>query len=285
MTIVDEIDEMYDKGGHEGAERFMLERRAAIMADPNGSLADLIAVCNELGALYREKSRYEESVYNFELALSTTERVLGTSEAEECAVLRLNVAGTYRYMGETEKAIEYYEAAYRIMAALGGKDGTYEMASLLNNLSNAYQDIGMSEKAMEYALPAYEITRDLCAGQTEEAISLMNLASIAARMGDLAKAGDYAKRAMGIYEALGKTGGHYPAAVNIAAVVDFKRGDLEAALAGFERSAELTRASMGVNRDYASALMNVSAVLDAMGRRDEAAAKAAEAEEIRSRLR
>ncbi len=283
MDIIEQIDDMYDHHTQQEVEQFMLEKRDQLLMDPEG-VADLIAVCNELGALYREQSRYEESADNFERALKYTEGLAGTKLTDEYGILLINVAGTYRYKRDFAKAMEYYEEAHDIFEKLG-KGGTFEFASLLNNMSNTYQDLGNTDKAYELASAAYEIIEKLAAGQTEEAVSLMNLASIALRKGDLEKASEYSKKALGIYDALNNRSGHYPAAVNLAAVVAFQKGDYEDALKGFQHSAELSLNHFGENRDYASALANVAVALEKLGRTEEAKETLAKAEKVKASLK
>lgn len=282
-SLFEQIEEMYRTSSDEEVERFMLGVRDRLLAEGDSNPADLATVCNELGGMYREASRYAESIENFEMAMRATERITGTRQCAEYAVLLVNVAGTYRYERDFDAALERYSEARDILDALGQGD-TYEYASLLNNLSLTLQDMGRLDEALAHATAAHEIVARLKPGETQEAISLMNIATLALRAGDMETAAAYSRRAIDIYAALDKTSGHYPAAVNLAAVIDFKRGALEEALAGFERSAELTKRNFGVNRDYASALANIATVLAKLGRGDEARAKLAEAEEIRSKL-
>lgn len=282
-SIAEQIDELYRTSSDAEVERFMLGARDALLADPDADRAELVTVCNELGGMYREASRYAESIENFDLALRTVEELMGTRECAQYAVILLNVAGTYRYKRAFDEAIARYRQARDILVSLG-QDGTYEFASLLNNLSLTYQDMGEFAMALDNARASHELIARLKPGETQEAISLMNIATLALRADDMETAAAYSHRAIDIYAGLDKTSGHYPAAVNLAAVIDFKRGVLEEALAGFELSAELTKRNFGVNRDYASALANMATVLERLGRVEEARAKLAEAEEIRGQL-
>lgn len=282
-SIAEQIQELYRTSSDAEVERFLLDTRDALLADPEADTADLVTVCNELGSMYRESSRYAESNENFEMALRGTEEVMGTRECVQYAVLLLNSAGTHRYQREFDEALSRYQQARDILEGLG-LTGTYEYASLLNNLSLAYLDMGECGKALDLASSAHQIIVSLKPGEAQEAISLVNIASLALRAGDLEAAAAYSKQAIDIYAALGTTSGHYPAAINLAAVIDFKRGAYGEALAGFERSAELTKRNFGENRDYASALVNMATVLERLGRADEARAKLAEAEQIRGKL-
>ena len=282
-SIAEQIDELYRTSSDAEVERFMLGARDALLADPDADRGELVTVCNELGGMYREASRYAESIENFEQALRTTEELLGTRESVQYAVILLNVAGTHRYKRAFDEALACYGQARGILERLG-QDGTYEYASLLNNLSLTYQDMGELAQALECARASHDLIARLKPGETQEAISLMNIATLALRAGDMETAAAYSHRAIDIYAALDKTSGHYPAAVNLAAVIDFKRGALADALAGFELSAELTKRNFGENRDYASALANMATVLEGLGRVDEARERLAEAEEIRGRL-
>lgn len=304
--IIDQIDEIYSKGTHADVERFMLDTRNRILAEVGSSVScpkdlesaesvsclseatrdemgDLVVVCNELGTLYREASRFEDSVTNFELALQTLEKLVGTRHNPQCAVIMVNVAGTYRYMGNFQKAAENYAEAAEIMMSLN-MGGTYEFASMLNNMALCFEDMGDVEHAMDSATEAYKIIAKLAPGSSEEAISLTNLASLAMRAGDDSKTAELIDKSIELFEALDSPSMHYAAAVNMAAVIAFRRGAFEEALAGFERSAELTLSIFGENKDYASALANQAAVLEKLGRAEEAAQTLARAEEIRGSL-
>ncbi|MGI6217224.1 MAG: tetratricopeptide repeat protein [Coriobacteriales bacterium] len=283
-NIVDKIDELYENHTHAEVEKFMLDTRDELMKDEDANAPDIIAVCNELGALYREESRFSESSYNFETALRLTEKVRGTKMCEEYGVILFNDAGTYRYAGQFEKAQELYDAAYEILTALG-KDDTYEFAGLLNNMSNNYQDLKQFDKAVQFSAAAYEIICKLSPGQTEEAIALMNMATLLVRVGELDKASTNVRKAIDIYESHNNRSGHYPNAVNLAAVIDFKRGDYQAALENFERAAELIYDHFGANRDYAAAMANISAVYDKLGDHDKAAEYLKKSEEIKANLK
>ena len=282
-SISDTIGELYRTSSDAEVEHFLLDTREALLADPDGDVGDLVVVCNELGSMYRESGLYAESNENFETALRGTEQIMGTRECVQCAVILLNSAGTCRYQRAFDEALSRYAEARGILEALG-QTGTYEYASLLNNLSLTYLDMGECDRALELATTAHNIVVELKPGEAQEAISLVNLASLALRAGDMETAAAHSRQAIDIYTSLGVTSGHYPAAVNLAAVIDFKRGAYEEALAGFERSAELTERNFGRNRDYASALVNMAAVLEKLGRADEARAKLAEAEQVRGQL-
>ncbi len=286
-NIVDKIDELYASKTPAEVEKFMIETRDEILAKDEQNSDDisvLIAVCNELGALYREQSRWSDSAYNFELALEKLEEFFGTKVTEQYAVVLLNVAGTYRHMRDFEKALSFYRDAFEILTGLH-KDKSYEFASLLNNMSLTYEDMNDLNRALDYSTAAYEIIVSLEPGQSEEAISLMNMASLAIRMGDLNKASIFTNKAIDIYKSLDSTSGHYPAAVNLAAVIAFKQEHYEEALKGFELSAELTYKSFGENKDYASALVNIAMSLDKLGRKEEAKKTLDKAEEIKAGLK
>ena len=283
-NLSEKLDFIYKTGTKKDVEEFLTATYDSLAIKVDANPADIIFVCNELGGLYREQSRYEESIINFKIALDKTEALLGTKISDEYAICLINIAGTYRYKGEVEHAIELYHQAEDILKQLG-KEQTYEYASVLNNLSNALQDKGDFAQAMQCTLNAYEIMRPMTQGRAEESVSMMNIAALAWRMGDLDKASEYAKKAVQIYDSLNRTGGHYNAAVNMCAVIDFKKGNYQQALDGFQRAAELSLANQGQNRDYASALDNAAMALDKLNRATEAKEYRQRAQNVRENLK
>lgn len=278
--LIETIDEMYETGTPAEIEAWMLEQRGLIGAKLFGGdevssetnagnqreseMRDYITICNELGSLYREQGRYRESLDNYEKALATSTELLGAERSYEHALILLNEAGTYRYKRDFDNAFCNYIDAEAILIELG-MDDTFEYASLLNNKALALLDEGVDfDHALDLAISAADIVSRQRPGTVDEAISFVNLASMALRMGELAKADDYAHRAVGLYEGLGVVSGHYPAAINVLAAVALKKGNLEEALAGFERSAELTKRNFGENRDYAAAMRSVAYVRNLM---------------------
>ena len=281
-NIVERIDEAYGNG-MEYAEKFMLEARAECIEKGEEGLSDLISVCNELGALYREQSRFHESIENFTMAYEGLVAVCGTNAVTECAVILLNVAGVYRLMREFEEAAKRYQTALDIMDMMMVGD-TYERASLYNNMSLTYLAMDEIDSAFNYATAGYEIMARLHPGESEEAISLSNLASLALRKGDLEMAQRHAGKALDIYETRKNTSGHYPAILNMNAVIAFRKGEYDKALEGFEKSAEFTRKNFGENIDYAAAIANIGSVYKALGDDAKAQECLAQAAEIKSRL-
>lgn len=279
-SIIEKIDKMYEAHTQDEVEAWMLEQRDRLQFD-DANVRDYIAVCNELGSFYRERSRYGESIHNYGQALEKTVELFGTRRVHEYAVLLINEAGTYRYQRDFARALANYAEAQEILESLSLQD-SYEYASLLNNMALTLQDKGGEpERALQLATTSHSIMRREFSGQAQEAISLVNLAAMALRANDLDKARTYAQRAVAIYDALGKTSGHYPAAINIEATVALKSGNLQAALEGFMRSAAFTKKKFGENRDYASALMNMSLVYQMMGDQKMAAEYAQRAAEIK----
>lgn len=258
--LMEQIDDMFTRCSSDEVEVWLLEQRDRFADGPDADLRNYITICNELGSFYRERGRLNDSLYNYGQARAGSTKLLGTDRTLEHALILLNEAGTYRYRRDFDKAFCNYLDAEAILLELGMED-TFEYASLLNNKALALLDEGVEfEHALELATTAAEIVSRQRPGTVDEAISHVNLASMALRAGDLAFADKHAQRAVDLYEELGVDSGHYPAALNVLAAVALKKGDLEAALAGFERSAEFTKRNFGENRDYAAAMRSVAYV-------------------------
>ncbi len=265
-------------------ERELLETRDAILAvdEDERDLGTLIEVTNDLGGFYRHRSRLEESCQNFDMALDAAERYYGTTARVEYAVILINYAGTYRFLRNWDQAIGLYERAMGILGGLGAGN-TFEYASALNNLGLTYQDMGRHEEALSCAERAHVIVTSSVHDWQTEASSLVNLASFALSAGDLDKASSLADQAFAIYDERDGGRAWYPA-INLRAIIDFRKGKPELALEELRECADQLLDTFGENSEYASCLGSMAQVQEALGRDEEAAELRAQAAAVIAKL-
>jgi|GEM_PF-3293008 len=258
----------------------LLRARDAILATDEGDrdLGALVEVTNDLGGFYRHRSKLEESCQNFDIALAAATSYYGTTARIEYAVILVNYAGTQRLMHRWDQAIALYERAMGILGGLGAEN-TFEYASALNNLGLTYQDMGHFDEALSCAERAHQIVSSSVHDWQAEASSLVNLASFALAKGDLDRASDLVDQAFAIYDERDGGQAFYPA-VNLRAIIDYRRGKPERALAGLSACADQLLDTFGENAEYASCLGNMAQVLDALGRDEEATGLRAQASAV-----
>lgn len=267
----------------DAVEAGLLAERDRLLAveEDERDLGRIVEVCNDLGGRYRHRGRQAESLEAFNTALEAAEKLMGTRVNKDFAVLLVNVGGTYRYLRRFDEALACYEEARAILSKLG-LERSFECASALNNQGLTLQDMGERARALELAEEAHDIVFEL-ADWVTQASSLVNLGSFALAADDLDKAQDYCDRAFALYMEHDPDNVFYNA-TNLRAVIRYRQGDAEGALAGLEECREKILATFGINEDYHSCLLSIAKVLDELGRHEEAEGRRAEARDVAARL-
>ena len=222
----------------------------------------IIAVSEELGALYRDTGRPAEALDCF-LRAKDELREAGQERSEAAAMAALNVGTVQRMLNKGELALRDLGEAYRMLEALGGHEEA--MANLWNNVGLVRLDRGEPTEA------AASFERALSYGPTGEAAAAIwnNVALAAMARGDRTAAEGAVDKAM---EVLEETGGpQLASAVNTKAVLRFYAADYAGALGFFERAAELTKALYGAGAQYASICRNCAAAAEKAGNAEKAA--------------
>ena len=272
MDFFEELDALYGKGDRGALEDFLEDALARARARKDGEME--ISVLNEMGGFYRGVSEYGLAEEYFDEAMALMRR-RGQAGSYGYAVALMNRAGNARMSGDPDRALALFLEARDILAADRDKSD-YAYVSLLNNLALTYQDLGEPEKALACAVEALQIVRQGSDYEHEIATSLNNVASIWMSMGELGKAAELLKEALAIYDAMPEANVHHAAALNSMAVVEYRRGNAEAALAHLEKAAELNAFFFGKNWDYYRILANRAEILASLGRTEEASALRAE---------
>ena len=230
----------------------------------------MVMVSNELGALYRGQTRYEESVEQFEFAMEMLED-LGRTDSTAYLTALLNRAGTYRLNGQPQDAVRDFHRVLRLLSEQSG-DTAYVQASALNNLALSYQQLGDGEAARDYIRKALHILEDLPGTEAEVASSQNNLAAICLHEGDTEEAAHWMELAMEYYEGpSGALDPHQAAAYSSMAAIRYRQGQLHAAAAFYQKAAAVTLRFFGKTLDYAAILYGRAIVAHDLGSADDAA--------------
>lgn len=246
-----------------------------IAADPR----QMIAACNELGAMYRETGQYSLSLEAFANARSLIRETLGTGCAEYAATLN-NMAGTCRLMKDYAQAEALFTEALDTCQNTAGEENGF-LAGVLCNLSLTYREMNLPGKAIDCLNQALALIGPLPEHLQETAVIYNNLTKLYHMTGDKTQARFCLTRAL---QALGKCPEaertHCAEILNSLAGYLYAEGDCETAAALYRRSARHTKRFFGENADYGETLQNLRWVYEKMGEHEKALDALADAEKV-----
>lgn len=274
------LNECCARGELERVEGFLLRR---VERGQAGELEadELIAACNELGALYRDTGRYERSMAAFEQAKALAAD--GPDQGGYATILN-NMAGTCRLMKDHARAIDLFLEALEICRRNGEQDSP-AYAGLLQNLSLAYQETKQYQKAIQCLERALELVQALPAYRQEAAVTYNNLTALYHAAGEDGRAMECVDRALQSYEQCPEEERfHYTAVLNSLAGFLFAQGNCLRALTLYQKSAKHTRRFLGENEEYAVTCQNMRWVYEKMGERGQAAQCLDRAQRVYERL-
>ena len=239
-----QIDEAWETLTKEALHERYLEIDAAVEADHGPDSWVCGAMKNELGALYRGESRYEDAERCFRRAMTLFETHLGRQSSAYATALN-NLAGTHRLAKQLDLAEEEFGRCLELYRQTVGTDHVL-YASGLNNLSLVYLDRGDLPRAAELQARAAEILKALPDQRDELASSLINLGALYQRLGRLREAEEHLTEAITMFrEELGTVTPHYHAALNGLGVVRYSQGRFAEAEQCFLEAAEAARTLYG----------------------------------------
>jgi len=173
--VIAKLDEYLGHNDYVAAERHLLYWREE--AKEGNDLRGQFSLAEELMGLYRKLGRREEAIANAETALRLITR-LEIEDSVGAATARLNAATVYKAFGEAEKGIPLFEKAREIYESkLDPEDS--RVAGLYNNYALALVDVKRFEEARKLYEKALTVIRKTENGEPEEAITELNLASLA----------------------------------------------------------------------------------------------------------
>ncbi|MGN0293108.1 MAG: tetratricopeptide repeat protein [Lachnospiraceae bacterium] len=240
------LDRMYEKKEIRCAELYMLE--TLLKAGKLGDLEGVIAVCNELGGLYRAMRRIDEAQWAYEKVIDGLQG-MGMKETENYASALINQGNVYIAKRAYDKAYEVECQAFELLERIGGQ--AYQKAALYNNMSASLRELGRLKEAEDMAMYALGIVEKLPECIAEEAVSYTNLGQAQAKSMTYPEARKSLARALELFQNLsGDKDIHYAAAVYAMAEVEEAEGHHEKAEQGYIRAAELIKRDFGYTGDY-----------------------------------
>ena len=151
------LDQLYENGDPQEAERFLTFHIDLYKDGETANRPLLIAALTELGTLYREVEKFNESADNLEKALTWIAIVKGKDSMAYATTLN-NLSMTYQKMNCHEEAILCLNAARKLFEDHNTTQHPL-YASILNNLSISYMAEGKKDEGVEFLEKALEIMR------------------------------------------------------------------------------------------------------------------------------
>ncbi len=149
-------------------------QEAAIAANPNTSVSDIIFTYNKLGILLQEHGQVHEAEPYLKRALQMRVRASGPQRVTLPDLLN-NLAAVYQALGRFAEAEPLYQ---RALDTLKADNRPLRVALGLNNLGEINVSMDRFKKAEQYHLRALEIRRAIAPGGIEFGLSLNNLGSV-----------------------------------------------------------------------------------------------------------
>lgn len=176
QRIREKLDEYMSRRDFDGAERHLLYwlEEAVLGADLRGQLM----IRGELIGFYRKRGEKEKAMESIEDAVRLINELSfeGTLSAGTTYV---NIATACNAFGENRRAMDYFEKARAVYEA-NPAAGPELTGGLYNNMGICCCDLGEYENAEKFFQLALERMRTVPGGETEQAITWLNMADLAA---------------------------------------------------------------------------------------------------------
>ena len=173
--VIAKLDEYLGHNDYASAERHLKYWEAE--ARSGHDLRGEFSLAEELMGLYRKLGRREEAISYAEKAVHYIDLIeLGGTVSAATAML--NAATVYKAFGQAEKGIPLFETARKIYEEKLPTDDS-RLAGLYNNYALALTDLKRFDEARDRYKSALSIIGRTEGGEPEEAITELNLASLA----------------------------------------------------------------------------------------------------------
>ncbi len=172
--IIDKLDSYFNKNDYESARRHLVywKNEAVALRDERGELA----VENEFVGYYRKQGEKENGLSSVRRALELIDR-LDQGDTVSGATILINCATAYKAFDMPDAALPLYVRAEEIYnESLNSGDPLY--GALYNNMALTLTDLGDFEKAEKSYFSALEIMQNSPRGESEAAITYVNLAHL-----------------------------------------------------------------------------------------------------------
>lgn len=182
--ILEKLDYYFSKNDYDGAKRHLdyWLGEAKLANDERG----LLSLYNEYMGICRKTGEKEKAFECARKAAELTDKN-GLGETESGAAVFINCATVYTAFGEPENALVFFERAKNILLGVTDAD-KYLTASLYNNSAAAYSDLQNFSKALACYEKALETVSLLPGNETEQALTLLNIANCSEALYGIEKA-------------------------------------------------------------------------------------------------
>lgn len=171
--ILKKLDEYLSKNDYAAAEKHLLYWLSDAEDRKDGSL--ILLLSNELMGLYRKLGRKDEALAFADSALMHIEKV-GNADSVAAATTYINCATVYKAFSMAEMSIPLFEKAKAIYEEkLSPTDS--RLGGLYNNTALALVDLKQFNEARSFYQKAIDVMGNIPNGETEQAITYLNLAS------------------------------------------------------------------------------------------------------------
>lgn len=181
--VISKVDSLFDKNDYAEAGKLLVywENEAKALRDKRGELA----IQSELVGFYRKQNNPEKGITAVNRALELVDE-LNQGDMPSGATIFINCATAYKAFGKPQNAMPLYEKAKEVYGkTLQPND--YRFGGLYNNMALALQDLGKFQEAEDAFLSALKIMEQVPRGESECAITYINLAHMYEECGDDAK--------------------------------------------------------------------------------------------------
>lgn len=170
--VIAKADCLFDKNDYEGAGRLLeyWKNEAKALKDKRGELA----IESELVGFYRKQNNREKGLNSIQNALFLVDE-LGQGELASGATVFINCATAYKAFDMQNKALPLYLSAEEIyIKVLSESDPRF--GGLYNNMALTLVDLGEFQKAEKSYQKALEVMKNQPNGETDSAITYVNMA-------------------------------------------------------------------------------------------------------------
>ena len=175
QRVIAKLDEYLAKNDYAGAERHLKYWQEE--ARHGNDLRGEFTIAEELMGLLRKLGRKEEAISYAEKAVHYID-LIGLKGTVSAATALLNAATVYKAFGAAERGLPLFETARKIYEEkLDPTDS--RLAGLYNNFALSLTDVKRFDEARELYKKALAIIEKTPNGEPEQAITELNLASLA----------------------------------------------------------------------------------------------------------
>lgn len=173
--VIQKLDDYFSSNDMAGAERHLDYWYSE--AETGNDLRGLLSLENERMGLFRKTDQRDKAIQSAEHALELVSAI-GLQNTLTDATTCINAATVYRAFSLSEKALPYYEHAKQRYELLLPKNDE-RLAGLYNNMALTLTELSRFAEARKLFVKAIRILAANGSGRPEQAISWLNLATLA----------------------------------------------------------------------------------------------------------